>query len=71
MVLYGMSPFGDKATTFGAWRAISKVMRLVSPFMTTSVALTLVTTVAVAVVLIAMRRRITFAPGLPLVLAVL
>jgi hypothetical protein len=49
----------------------SKVMRLVSPFMTTSVALTLVTTVAVAVVLIAMRRRITFAPGLPLVLAVL
>lgn len=71
VVLYGMSPFGDKATTFGAWRAISKVMRLVSPFMTTSVALTLVTTVAVAVVLIAMRRRITFAPGLPLVLAVL
>ncbi|MEN3349414.1 MAG: hypothetical protein V7632_3049 [Bradyrhizobium sp.] len=71
IVLYRLSPFGDTATTLGAWRAISKVMRLLSPFMTTNLNLTIVTAVAVTVALVAMRRRIVLAPGLPLVLAVL
>ncbi|WP_244626800.1 hypothetical protein [Bradyrhizobium ivorense] len=71
VVLYRLSPFGDTATTFGAWRAISKVMRLLGPFMTTNLELTIVTAVAVTVALVAMRRRIALAPGLPLVLAVL
>lgn len=71
IVLYRLSPFGNTATSLGAWHAIVKLMRLFSAFTIPSMNLTIVTAVAVIVALVAMRRHLAFAPGLRLAIVVL
>ncbi|MGY3442604.1 hypothetical protein ACVW17_002605 [Bradyrhizobium sp. USDA 4473] len=70
-VLYRLSPFGDAATSLGAWHAIVKLMRLFSAFTIPGFNLTIVTAVAFVVALFAMRRHLAFAPGMRLAIAVL
>lgn len=70
-VLYFLSPFDKAATALGDWRGIPKLWRIFTPFMTTSPELTLLSAVAVLAVLTLGRRKMAFAPGMPLIFAAL
>jgi hypothetical protein len=68
-ILYFLSPLNARAESVGDWRGMSKLWRILTPFMTTSAELTLATAIAIAALLIPLRRRLQFAPGVPLALA--
>jgi hypothetical protein len=69
VILYCLSPLNARADSVGDWRGISKLWRILTPFMTTSAELTLITAIAVVALLILLRRQFQFAPGVPLALA--
>jgi hypothetical protein len=69
VALYLLSSLGTTAVSVGEWLLVPKLWRIFTPFMTTSAEFTLLTGVAVVALLILFRRRLEFAPGLPLALA--
>jgi hypothetical protein len=71
LVLYLLSPLNATANSVGEWRGLPKLWRILTPFMTTSAELTLMSGVIVVSLLILLRRQCQFAPGLPLALATL
>ncbi|WP_316181171.1 MULTISPECIES: hypothetical protein [unclassified Bradyrhizobium] len=71
VLLYGLCPLGEGGLQLGAWIGPPKLWRIMTPFLTTSAELTVITTVAVLSVLILVRRQIVVAPGIPLALAAL
>jgi hypothetical protein len=71
LVLYLLSPLNTGPASVGEWKGLAKLWRILAPFMTTSAELTLITGVAVLSLLILFRRKLEFAPGLPLAMAAL
>jgi hypothetical protein len=71
LVLYLLSPLNTGPASVGEWKGLAKLWRILAPFMTTSAELTLITGVAVLSLLILFRRKLAFAPGLPLAMAAL
>jgi hypothetical protein len=71
LVLYLLSPLNAGPASVGQWKGLAKLWRILAPFMTTSAELTLITGVAVLSLLILFRRKLEFAPGLPLAMAAL
>lgn len=71
IVLYFLSPLGEAGVPTGEWRGLAKLWMIFAPFMTPSAELTLMTGVLVISLLILMRRYVQFAPGMPLIFAVL
>ncbi|MGJ5180726.1 hypothetical protein ACQR16_26190 [Bradyrhizobium oligotrophicum] len=71
MLLYGLCPLGDGGLQLGAWVGPHKPWRIMTPFLTTSANLTVVTAIAVVSLLVLVRRQFVVAPGIPLALAVL
>jgi hypothetical protein len=67
--LYLLGPLNARVDSVGDWRGVAKVWRILTPFMTTSPELTLLTGVAVIALLILLRPRLQSAPGVPLALA--
>jgi hypothetical protein len=70
-LLYFLSPLDNAATALADWRGMSKVWRIFTPFMTTSFELTLLTVFVILAALILARRKVAFAPGMPLIFAAL
>ncbi|BAM92437.1 hypothetical protein S58_64640 [Bradyrhizobium oligotrophicum S58] len=71
MLLYALCPLGDGGLQLGAWVGPHKLWRIMTPFVTTSGGLTVITAIAVMALLILVRRQLVVAPGIPLALAVL
>lgn len=71
MLLYALCPLGDGGLQLGAWVGPHKLWRVMTPFVTTSGSLTVITAVAVMSLLVLVRRQLVVAPGIPLALAVL
>jgi len=71
LVLYLLSPLNTGPASVGEWKGFAKLWRILAPFMTTSAELTLITAIAVLSLLILFRRKLEFAPGLPLAMAAL
>lgn len=71
VVLFGLCPLAEGPAEIGKWRGVQKLWALFTPFMTTSIELTLVTGVAVFCAIVLLRRYARWAPGGVLVLAVL
>lgn len=66
LLLYFLSPLQTGDASIGEWRGFAKFWSIFAPFMTTSVALTAMT--GIAVILLLYRRQLQLAPGLPLAL---
>lgn len=71
LVLYLFSPLQAGSASIGEWRGWAKLWRIGAPFMTTNAELTLVTGVIVVSLIVLFRRKLEFAPGSLLALAVL
>jgi hypothetical protein len=71
IVLYFLSPLGERVVLAGEWRGLAKLWTIFAPFMTTSAELTLMTGVAVVSLLILIRPYVQLAPGMPLIFVVL
>jgi len=69
--LYLSSPLDDAAAALGDWYGIPKLWRILTPFMTTNADLTILTAFMVFVALTLGRRKLAFAPGIPLIVGVL
>lgn len=69
LVLYLLSPLNTGPASAGEWKGLAKLWRILAPFMTSSAELTLITAIAVFSLLILFRRKLEFAPGLPLAMA--
>ncbi|HTF76202.1 MAG TPA: hypothetical protein VK620_18040 [Bradyrhizobium sp.] len=63
VILYIASPLGGGAASIGAWRGFQKLWTVFTPFMTTSVNLTLITGIAVFSVAVICWRNAVFAPA--------
>ncbi len=71
VLLYGLCPLGEGGLQLGDWDGPPKLWRIMTPFLTTSAELTIITTVVVMSVLVLVRRQLVVAPGVPLALAAL
>lgn len=71
LVLYLLSPLQAGSASIGEWVGVGKLWRIFAPFMTTNANLTLITAVVVVSLFVLFRRKLEFALGAPLALAVL
>ncbi|WP_375048888.1 MULTISPECIES: hypothetical protein [Bradyrhizobium] len=70
-LLYQLSPFAEVSAAPGHWSLLLKALRLFSPFAVMSVWLTVITAAAFVAGVAIILRRLDFAPGFRLMLAVL
>ncbi|GLH80111.1 hypothetical protein SSBR45G_50200 [Bradyrhizobium sp. SSBR45G] len=71
LLLYALSPLSEVGAGLGEWDGAPKLWRILTPFLTTSAELTLITAAAVLALLVLLRRELQFAPGMRLALPAL
>lgn len=62
-VLFALSPLSEGPAEIGEWHGAQKIWALLTPVMTTSIVLTLVTGFAVFIVFVLLRREARWSPG--------